>query len=214
MFCSAVSIVSHFSRLLSNFWWICYIIDPYALLQLAYYMLSDLLSDPWIVWVLLPPRNCSCCSLCLGCFPTLCKAGCFSSLGLQLKCPLLRSLSWWIILGISSSLTLSVTSSYLFLVVWSLSHVWLFATPWTAALQASLSFTISQSLLVRWVSDAIQPTRPLLPSSPPAVNFSQQQGFFPNESALCIRWPKYWNFSFSISPCSEYFGLIFFRIYF
>ena len=179
MFCSAVSIVSHFSRLLSNFWWICYIIDPYALLQLAYYMLSDLLSDPWIVWVLLPPRNCSCCSLCLGCFPTLCKAGCFSSLGLQLKCPLLRSLSWWIILGISSSLTLSVTSSYLFL-VWSLSHVWLFATPWTAALQASLSFTISQSLLVCWVSDAIQPTRPLLHSSPPAVNFSQQQGFFPN----------------------------------
>ena len=46
MFCSAVSILSHFSRLLSNFWRICYIIDPYAPLQLAYYMLSDLLSDP------------------------------------------------------------------------------------------------------------------------------------------------------------------------
>lgn len=46
MFCSAISIVSHFSRLLSNFWRTCYIIDPYGLLQLAYYTLSDLLSDP------------------------------------------------------------------------------------------------------------------------------------------------------------------------
>ena len=56
---------------------------------------------------------------------------------------------------------------------------------------------------VHWVSDAIQPSHPLLPSSPPAPNLSQQQG-------LCIRWPKYW--SFSISPSNEYSGLISFRI--
>ena len=66
--------------------------------------------------------------------------------------------------------------------VQSLSHVQLFATPWTAALQASLSFTISQSLLreqtVHQVGDAIQPSHPLLSPSPPAFNLSQHQGLF------------------------------------
>ena len=70
-------------------------------------------------------------------------------------------------------------------------------TPWTAAYQASLSFTISWSLLklVHWVHDAIQPSHPLSPSSPPSLNLSQCQAFFPicllNESAFHIRWPKY-----------------------
>ena len=64
---------------------------------------------------------------------------------------------------------------------------------------------------VHWVSDAIQPSHPLSPSSPPAFDLSQHQGLFPNESALHIRWPKYWSFSFSISPSNEYSRLISFR---
>ena len=63
---------------------------------------------------------------------------------------------------------------------------------------------------VHWVSDAIQPFHPL--SSPsPALNLSQHQGFS-NESALCIRWPKYWSFSFKVSPSNEHPGLISFRM--
>ena len=65
---------------------------------------------------------------------------------------------------------------------------------------------------VHSVSDAIQPSHPLLSSSPPAFNLSQNQGLFKWEVLLCIRWPKYWSFSFSISPSSEYSGLISFRI--
>ena len=85
------------------------------------------------------------------------------------------------------------------------------ATPRTAACQASLSFTIFQSLLKLMSIDAIQlshPLRPLLllPSIFPIIRV------FSNESALHIRWPKYWSFSFSISPSSEYSGLISFRI--
>ena len=64
---------------------------------------------------------------------------------------------------------------------------------------------------VHWVSDAIQPYHPLLSPSPPAFNVSQHQGFS-NESFLRIRWPKYWSFSFSISPSNEYWGLISFRM--
>ena len=64
---------------------------------------------------------------------------------------------------------------------------------------------------VHWVGDAIQPSQPLSPSSPPALDLSQPSGFS-NVSALCIRWPNYWNFSFSISPSSEYSGLMSFRI--
>ena len=66
---------------------------------------------------------------------------------------------------------------------------------------------------VHWVGEAIQPSSPLLSPSPPVLHLSQLQGLS-NESALCIRWPKYWSFSFSISPCpsDEYLGLISFRI--
>ena len=63
---------------------------------------------------------------------------------------------------------------------------------------------------VHWVSDAIQASHSL--SSSPASSLPQQWGLFCNESVLCIRWPEYWNFSFSISPSSECSGLIFFRI--
>ena len=69
----------------------------------------------------------------------------------------------------------------------------------------SLSFTISQ------VSDAIQPSCPLLSPSPPGFNLSQHQGLF-NESVLLIRWPKYWSFTINISTSNEYSGLISFRM--
>ena len=63
---------------------------------------------------------------------------------------------------------------------------------------------------VLWIGDAFQPSHPLLPPSPPVLNLFQHQGLF-SESALCIRWPKYWSFSFSSSPSNEYSGLISFR---
>jgi len=95
----------------------------------------------------------------------------------------------------------------------SLSHVWLFANPRTTERQASLSITSSPSLLelMSIVSDAIQPFHPVSSPSPLAFNLSEHQGLS-NESALCIRWPKYWSFSFSIGPSNEYSGLISFRI--
>ena len=64
--------------------------------------------------------------------------------------------------------------------------------------------------LVHWVSDAIQPSHPLSPS--PSASIFPSIRVFSNESALHIRWPKYWNFSFSMSPSNEYSGLIFFRV--
>ena len=64
---------------------------------------------------------------------------------------------------------------------------------------------------VPWVSDAIQPSHPLPSPSPPIFHLSQHS-FFSNESVLYIRWPKYWSFSFNISPSNEYSGLISFRM--
>ena len=99
------------------------------------------------------------------------------------------------------------------IVVQSLSRVWLYVTPWTAAHQTSLSFTISRiaQTHVHCVDDAIQSSRPLSPPSPPALSLSQHQGLF-NESALHIRGSKFWSFSFSISLLDKYSGLISFRI--
>ena len=96
----------------------------------------------------------------------------------------------------------------------SLSRVRLFATPWTAARQASLSFTSSWSLLKPMSIASVMPSnhlilcRPLLllPSIFPSIRV------FSNESALHVRWPKYWSFSFSISPSNEHPGLISFRM--
>ena len=98
--------------------------------------------------------------------------------------------------------------------VQSLSCVRLFATPWTAARLVSLSFTISQSLLKLMCIESTMPsthlilyhTLFLLPSMFRSIIV------FSGESVLPIRWPKYWSFSFSISPSNEYSGLIFFRI--
>ena len=89
------------------------------------------------------------------------------------------------------------------------SHVWLFATLWTATLQASLSITNSQSLLKLMSTKLVMPSHPLLSPSPPAFNLSQHQGLFQWVSSL-IRWPK--SFSFSISPSNEYSGLTSFRM--
>ena len=98
--------------------------------------------------------------------------------------------------------------------VQSLSRVWLFTTPWTAAHQASPSITNSQSLPKLMSIESVMPSnhlilcRPLLllPSIFPSIRV------FSNESALCIRWPKYWNFSFSISLSNEHPGLISFKV--
>ena len=95
----------------------------------------------------------------------------------------------------------------------SLSHVQLFATQWTAARQASLSITNSQSLLKLMSIESVMPSNHLIlcrPLLPPSIFPSIR--VLSNESALCIRWPKYWSFSFNISPSSEYSGLISFRM--
>ena len=102
------------------------------------------------------------------------------------------------------------------LVVQSLNHIWLFSTPWTAACQASLSFTISQSLLKVMAIESVMPSNYLILCSPLLLLSSIFPSIrvFSSASVLHIRWPKYWNFSFSfsISPCNEYSGLISFRI--
>ena len=107
------------------------------------------------------------------------------------------------------SLVLEIISS-----VQSLSHVQLFATPWIAARQASLSITISRSSLKLTSIESVMPSshlilcRPLflLPPIPPSIRA------FSNESTLRMRWPKYWSFSFSIIPSKEHPGLISFRM--
>ena len=95
-----------------------------------------------------------------------------------------------------------------------LSRVWLFVTPWTAAHQASLSTTNSQSLLKLMSIESVMPSNHLILCHPillsPSIFLSIR--LFSNESALRIRWPKYGSFSFSISPSKEHPGLISFRI--
>ena len=87
----------------------------------------------------------------------------------------------------------------------SLSCVWLFATPWTAACEASRWITNSQftQTHVHWICDAIQQSHPLSSPSPPTFNHSQHR-VLSDESVLCIRWPKYWSFSFNINPSNEH----------
>ena len=95
-----------------------------------------------------------------------------------------------------------------------LSHVWLFATPWTAAQQASLSITNSWSLLKLKSITLVMPSNHLILCHPLLLppSIFPSIWVFSNESVLCIRWPKYWHFSFSISPSNEYSGLTSFRI--
>ena len=106
-----------------------------------------------------------------------------------------------------------VSFFYMFSSVQLLSHVQLFATPWTTACQASLSITNSRSLLKLMSIVSVMPSNHLILSHPlllPSV--FPRISVFSNESFLCIRWPNYWCFSFSISPSNEYLGLICFRI--
>ena len=98
--------------------------------------------------------------------------------------------------------------------VQSLSHVRLFVTPWIAAHQASLSITNSQSLLKLMPIESVMPSRHLILCHPllllPPIPSSIR--VFSNESTLHMRWPKFWSFSFSISPSNEHPGLISFRM--
>ena len=100
------------------------------------------------------------------------------------------------------------------IVVQSPSRVQLFATPWTAACQASLSFTISQSFLKLISIESAMPSNRLILCCPLLLLPSLFPGIrvFSNESVLHIRWPQYWSFNFSISPSSEYSELISFKI--
>ena len=103
---------------------------------------------------------------------------------------------------------LDLNDSYRIVVAQLLSHVWLFSTPWTEACQASLFFTISQRLFKLMSIESVMPSNHfilchpllLLPSIFPSIRV------FSNESALSIKWPKYWSFSFSISLSNEYSG--------
>ena len=98
--------------------------------------------------------------------------------------------------------------------VQSLSRVWLFVTPWTAASQASLSITNSHSLLKLMSVESVMPSNHLILCHPLLLLTSVFPSIrvFSNESVLHIRWPKYWSFSFSINPSNECSGLISFRI--
>ena len=106
------------------------------------------------------------------------------------------------------------TKCYLFSSIQSLSHVRLFVTPWIAACQASLSITNSRSLLKLMCIESVMPSshlilcRPLLllPPIPPSIRV------FSNESTFLMRWPKYWSFSFSVSPSNEHPGVFSFRM--
>ena len=98
--------------------------------------------------------------------------------------------------------------------VQSLSPVWLFGTPWIAACQASLSITNSRSLLKLISIESVMPSSHLILCHPllllPPIPSSIR--VFSNEPTLCMSWPKYWSFSFSISPSNEHSGLISFRM--
>ena len=98
--------------------------------------------------------------------------------------------------------------------VQSLSHVRLFETPWTAARQASLSITNYRNLLKLMSIELVMPSNHLILCCPLLLLTSifPSIRFFLKESVLCIRWPKYWSFSFSINPSNEYSGLISFRM--
>ena len=108
-------------------------------------------------------------------------------------------------------------SSYQWLwMLWWFSHsvVSNSVTPWTAARQASLSFTIPQSLLKLMNIELVMPFNHLILYHPPLLlpSIFPSIRVFSNKLALCIRWPKYWSFSFSISPSNKYLGFISFKI--
>ena len=156
------------------------------------------------------PSPWCCCSICQLC-PTLCNS---------VDCNILGFPVFQYLLGFSNS---HLLSQWCYLTIYlppalssiqSLSPVRLFATPWIAARQASLSIANSRRSLKLTSIESVMPSshlilcRPLLllPAIPPSIRV------FSNESALRMRWPKYWSFSFSIIPSKEHAGLISFRM--
>ena len=119
---------------------------------------------------------------------------------------LAHTLLWWFKIIITSVFILCR-----YVVVQSVSHVWLFATPWTAACQTSLFITISQSLFRFLSIELVMPSNHVILCHPLLLlrSIFPSIRVFSNELAFHVRWPKYW--SFSISPSSEYSGLISFR---
>ena len=120
----------------------------------------------------------------------------------------------WSYGAVFCSLLLVLVHLHIVVAVQSLTQVQLFMTPWTAAHQAFLSFTISQSLLKLMSIESVMPSNHLIFCCPLLLLLSIFPSIrvFSNESVLYIRWPKYCSFSFSISPSNEYSGLISFRI--
>ena len=106
-----------------------------------------------------------------------------------------------------------ITNSFV-VVAKLLNRVQLFAAPWTAAHQASMSFATSWSLLKLMSTELVMPTNCLILCRPLLLlrSIFPSIRVFSNESALHIRWPKYWNFSFNINPSKKYLGLISFRM--
>ena len=123
------------------------------------------------------------------------------------KVNVLNATEFFTLLQIEYALSTHYICKIYVIVVQSLSYVWLFATPWTAAHQASLSFTVSQSLLRLMSIELVMPSNHLilccllllLPSVLPNIRV------FSNESVLRIRWPKWWSFNFSIGPSNGIF---------
>ena len=114
----------------------------------------------------------------------------------------------------SRDITLPAKVRLISAVQFSRSVVWLFATPWVAARQATLSIIISQSSLKLTSIESVMPSSHLILCHPllllPTITLSLR--VFSNESTLCMRWPKYCSFSLSISPANEHPGLVFFRM--
>ena len=120
-----------------------------------------------------------------------------------------------ILVAISSrDIYLDFFNTHQFSSVQSLSHVWLFVTPWIAARQASLSITNSQSLLTLMSIKSVMPSSHLILCHPLLLlpPISPRIRVFSNELTLHMRWTKYWSFSFSISPSKEHPGLVSFRM--
>ena len=117
-------------------------------------------------------------------------------------------------ISVETTVIIYFTPIVCFVVVKSLSRIWFFAIPWTAACQDSLSFTISQSLLKLMFIESVMPSNHLFLCCPLLflTSIFPSIRVFSDELVLHIRWPQYWSFSFSISPSNEYSWLISFRI--
>ena len=125
---------------------------------------------------------------------------------------LLRLLQAVALLACSLGADLGMPAVVQFSPVQSLSRARLSVTPWTAARQASLSITSSRSLLKLRSIESVMPSSHLSLCHPLLLFNLYQHQVFSNESVLCIRWPRFWSFSFTISPSNEYSGLISFRM--